>query len=49
MVNMYAKFDKVTCNGVVSIMFTKSTDGRTEPQQCYYIPTPMRCAGMIIE
>ena len=30
MVNMSAKFDKETCNGVVSIMFTRSTDGRTD-------------------
>ena len=31
MVNMSAKFDKETCNGIVSIVFTRSTDGRTEP------------------
>ena len=30
MVNMSAKFDKETCNGVVSIVFTRSTDGRTD-------------------
>ena len=29
MVNMSAKFDKETWNGVVSIVFTRSTDGRT--------------------
>ena len=28
MVNMSAKFDKEICNGVVSIMFTRSTHGR---------------------
>ena len=47
MVNMSAKFDKETCNGVVSMVFTRSMhgrteprmDGRTEPQQRYYIPT----------
>ena len=55
MVNMSAKFDKETCNGVVSIVFTRSTDGRTdrrththtEPQQRYYIPTATHCAGII--
>ena len=50
MVNMSAKFDKETCNGVVSIMFTRSmhgqTDGTTEPQQRYYIPNATRCAGI---
>ena len=30
MVNMSAKFDKETCNSVVSIVFTRSKDGRTE-------------------
>ena len=30
MVNMSAKFDKETWNGVVSIVFTRSTDGRTD-------------------
>ena len=29
MVNMSAKFDKETRNGVVSIVFTRSTHGRT--------------------
>ena len=29
MVNMSAKFDKETCNGVVSIVFTRSTPERT--------------------
>ena len=56
MVNMYAKFDKEICNGVVSIVFTRSTHGRTEPrthgrtepQQRYYIPTATRCAGIKI-
>ena len=47
MVNMSAKFDKETCNGVVSMVFTMSAHGRTEPQQCYYIPTATRCAGII--
>ena len=55
MVNMYAKFDKEICNGLVSIVFTRSTHGRTEPrthgrtepQQRYYIPTATRCAGII--
>ena len=51
MVNMSAKFDKETCNGVVSIMFTRSMhgqmDGTTEPQQRYYIPTATRCAGIM--
>ena len=41
MINMSAKFDKETRNGVVSIVFTRSThgqtDGTTEPQQRYYI------------
>ena len=57
MVNMSAKFDKEICNGLdglVSIVFTRSshgwtephTDGRTEPQQRYYIPTATRCAGI---
>ena len=46
MVNMYAKFDKEICNGLVSIVFTRSTHGRTEPQQRYYIPTATRCAGI---
>ena len=32
MVNMSAKFDKEICNGVVSIVFTRSTHGRTEPR-----------------
>ena len=32
MANMSAKFDKETCNGVVSIVFTRSTYGRTEPR-----------------
>ena len=52
--NMSAKFDKETCNGVVSIVFTRSTDGthgrthtHTEPQQRYYIPSATRCAGII--
>ena len=31
MVNMSAKFDKGICNGVVSIVFTRSMLGRTEP------------------
>ena len=56
MVNMSAKFDKEICNGLVSIVFTRSTHGRTEPrthgrtepQQRYYIPTATRCAGIII-
>ena len=30
MVNMSAKFDKETWNSVVSIVFTRSTDGRTD-------------------
>ena len=30
MVNMSAKFDKETSNGVVSIVFTRSTDGRMD-------------------
>ena len=55
MVNMSAKFDKEICNGLVSIVFTRSTHGRTEPrthgrtepQQRYYIPTATRCAGII--
>ena len=51
MINMSAKFDKETRNGVVSIVFTRSThgqtDGTTEPQQRYYIPTATRCAGII--
>ena len=46
MINMSAKFDKETRNGVVSIVFTRSThgqtDGTTEPQQRYYIPTATR-------
>ena len=54
MVNMSAKFDKEICNGLVSIVFTRSTHGRTEPrthgrtepQQRYYIPTATRCAGI---
>ena len=28
MVNMSAKFDKEICNGLVSIVFTRSSDGR---------------------
>ena len=57
MVNMSTKFDKETCNGVVSIVFTRSTDGRshgqtyththTDPQQRYYIPNATCCAGII--
>ena len=51
---MSAKFDKEICNGLVSIVFTRSTHGRTEPrthgrtepQQRYYIPTATRCAGI---
>ena len=55
---MSAKFDKEICNGVVSIVFTRSlhgrteprthacTDRRTEPQQRYYIPNATRCAGI---
>ena len=43
MVNMSSKFDKEICNGIDSIVFTRSThrqtDGTTEPQQ--------RCAGII--
>ena len=43
---MSAKFDKETCNGVVSIVFKWSTHGQTdgtmEPQQRYYIPTATR-------
>ena len=30
MVNMSAKFDKEICNGLVSIVFTRSAHGRTE-------------------
>ena len=30
MVNMSAKFDKETCNGVVSIVFTRSMHGQTD-------------------
>ena len=30
MVNMSAKFDKETCNGVVSIVFPRSTHRRTD-------------------
>ena len=49
MFNLSAKFDKETSNGLVSIVFTRSThgqtDGTTEPQQRYYIPTATRCAG----
>ena len=30
MVNMSAKFDKEICNGLVAIVFTRSTDGRTD-------------------
>ena len=56
-VNMSAKFDEEACNGSVSIVFTRSKrDGhthghthmhaRTEPQQCYYILSPTRCAGI---
>ena len=30
MVNMSAKFDKETCNGLVSIVFTRSSDGRKD-------------------
>ena len=30
MVNMSAKFDNETCNGVVSILFTRSTHGQTD-------------------
>ena len=32
MVNMSAKFDKETCNGVVSMMFTMFTDWRNHGQ-----------------
>ena len=50
MVNMSAKFDKETSNGLVSMVFTRSTNGqtdrRTEPQQRYYIPTATFCAGI---
>ena len=54
MVNRSIKFDKVTSNGLVSILFTRSmhgrtdgwTDARTEPQQRYYIPTATRCTGV---
>ena len=31
MVNMSAKFDKEICNGLVSIVFTRFSHGRTEP------------------
>ena len=47
MVNMSAKFDKETCNGVVSIVFTRSmhgqTDGTTEPlcSQAYFHICPL--------
>ena len=57
MVNMSAKFDKETCNGVVSISCSQGprTDARTdrrththtEPQQRCYIPTATGCAGII--
>ena len=51
MFNLSAKFDKETSNGLVSVLFTRSThgqtDGTTEPQQRYYIPTATRCAGII--
>ena len=56
MVNMSAKFDKETCNGVVSIVFTRSTHGQTEPRTharmdgttkaWLYVPTATCCAGM---
>ena len=42
MVNMSAKFDKEIYNGVVSIVFTRSSHGRTETWQRYYIPTAMQ-------
>ena len=41
-----AKFDEEAHNGVVSIMFTRSRHGHTEPQQCYYI-APQRVARVI--
>ena len=41
MVNMSAKFDKEAHNGLVSIVFTRSTHGRTEPQQRYYNVYPL--------
>ena len=50
MVNMSAKFDKETSNGVASMVLTRFThgqnNGRMEPQQRYYIPTATRCAGI---
>ena len=33
------------CNGLVSIVFTKSSHARTEPHR-YYIPTATCCAGI---
>ena len=55
MVNMSAKLDEEAHNGLVSIVFTRTTHRRThththtgtEPQQRYYIPTATRCAGII--
>ena len=55
MVNRSAKFDNETCNGEVSIVLIRSmhgrtdrrTDTRTEPQNCYYIPSATRCAEII--
>ena len=59
MVNVFAKFDKETRNCVVSIVFTRSTHGRTdartdglthtrtEPKQRYYIPNATQYAGII--
>ena len=52
MVNMSTKFDEEAQNGVVSIVFTRSTHGRTHTrnqiaQQCYYIPSATRCSGIM--
>ena len=47
---MSAKFDEEAHNDIVSIVYTMSMHGRTEalkgPQQRYYIPSAMRCAGL---
>ena len=46
MVNMSAKFDKTIGNGLVAIMFTRSTLGLTDTQQRYYITIATCCAGI---
>ena len=47
MVNKSAKFDKEICNGVVSIVFTRSMHGQTDGTTAALLyPTATRCAGI---